>query len=77
MTKTVCDICGREAEGKYTIPIWSNFDTDGMMYSIPNYAKIQSVKIDLCEKHEKEIANFLFRLLGNNHKGIKESYNVL
>lgn len=48
-----------------------------MMYSIPNYAKIQTVKIDLCEKHEKEIANFIIELLGHGYKGIKENYNVL
>ena len=77
MKKTVCDICGCEANNQYTIPIWSNFDTDGIMYSIPNYAKIQSIKIDLCEKHEKEIANFIIRILGDRHKGLKESYNVL
>lgn len=77
MTKTVCDICGRESNNQYTIPIWSNFDTNGIMYSVPNYAKIQSIKIDLCEKHEKEIANFIIGLLGGGHKGIKESYDVL
>lgn len=77
MTKTVCDICGREASNRYTIPVWSNFDTDGLGYSIPNYSKIQTVKIDLCEKHEKEIANFIIGLLGDRHKGLKESYNVL
>lgn len=77
MTKTVCDICRREASNQYTIPIWSNFDIEGMMYSIPNYAKIQTVKIDLCEKHEKEIANFIIGLLGHEYKGIKENYNVL
>lgn len=77
MTKTVCDICRREASNQYTIPIWSNFDTDGMMYSIPNYAKIQSIKIDLCEKHEKEIANLIVGLLGDRREGIKESVNVL
>lgn len=76
MTKTVCDICGKEASKQYSIPIWSNFDTDGVGYSVPNYAKIQTVKIDLCEKHEKEIANFVVRLLGQRHKGIKETYNV-
>lgn len=77
MTKTVCDICRREASNQYTIPIWSNFDIEGMMYSVPNYAKIQSIKIDLCEKHEKEIANFIVGLLGEGHKGLKESYDVL
>lgn len=81
MTKTVCDICGCESNNQYTIPIWSNFDTNGIMRNVPNYAKIQTVKIDLCEKHEKKIANFIIKLIGDEHKELKfrekESYNVL
>ena len=77
MTKTVCDICGCKSNNQYAIPIWSNFDIDGIKYSIPNYAKIQSIKIDLCEKHEKEIANFIIGILGEKHKGLKESCDVI
>ena len=77
MTKTVCDICGCDANNQYTVPIWSNFDIDGIMYSIPICAKIQTVKIDLCENHEKEIANFIIGILGDRHKGMKVSYDVL
>lgn len=77
MTKVICDICKCEASNQYSIPIWSNFDTDGITHSVPNHAKIKSVKIDLCEKCEKEIAYFIIKLLGDNHRGIKEKYDII
>lgn len=53
MTKTVCDICEHKTNNQYTIPIWSSFNTDEFGNTIPNYAEIKRIQIDLCEKCEK------------------------
>lgn len=76
MTKTVCDICGCDARNQYTVPIWSDFETNGIGITFPRDTNIQLIKIDLCKKHEKEVADFIAMLLGSKYKGIERSYNV-
>lgn len=62
MTKTICDFCEREARYQCSIPCWSNFDSDGLICTIPNYAKIKILKADLCEVHAKKFADFTVSL---------------
>ena len=65
MTKTVCDICGKEANGCCEVPCWSNFKkrNPGFGYDVLSDAKIVNIKLDLCEYHKIRLAEIITGML--------------
>lgn len=68
MTKTVCDICGRD-NPKYrcAVPMYKKYNMEQLGIKVGEYKKIETTQVDLCNEHYIMFADFIETMKENTH----------
>lgn len=61
MTKTVCDICGRDSTFHCIIPYFNEYKAEGgcPKVTLAKFTQLELVDFDLCSTHASMLANFI------------------
>lgn len=67
MTKTVCDICGRDSTFHCSVPYFNEYKARGGCpeVTLAKFIQLELVDFDLCNEHASMLADFI-RLVEEN-----------
>lgn len=69
MTKTVCDICGRNNKILYRckLPMYRKYEMTSCGKVLSEFTKIELSEVDLCSEHYIMLADFIEIMKENTH----------